>query len=90
METDLVKMSPKGQLVVPQSIREREEFNVGDRFIPFPVKEGVLFKRVKIPDVKAEFEKLSKEIETQFKKQKVYKKDLSDALGWARKKKQER
>lgn len=85
METDLVKMSPKGQLVVPQSIRELEGFSVGDRFIPFPVKDGVVFKRIRIPEVKVEFEKLSKEIETQFKKQKVYKKDVSEALIWARK-----
>ncbi len=55
METDLVKMSPKGQLVVPQDIRMKESFTAGDRFVPFPVKGGILFKKVEIPDVKAEF-----------------------------------
>ena len=86
MESDLVKMSPKGQLVVPQEIRDKEGFTAGDRFVPFPVKDGVLFKRVVIPDVKAEFEKLSAEIEKQFKKQKVTTKDLNEALKWKRKK----
>lgn len=86
MDTELVKMSPKGQLVVPQGIREMSGFGTGDRFVPFPVKNGVLFKKVKIPDVKVEFERLSKEIEVQFKKQKVLKKDASEAIKWARKK----
>jgi len=84
MSTELVKMSPKGQLVVPQEIRKMGSFEIGDRFVPFPVKEGVLFKKVKIPEIKMDFEKLSKEIESQFKKQKVSKKDVSEAVKWAR------
>lgn len=86
MESDIIKMSPKGQLVVPQDIREAEGFMPGDRFIGFQVKEGVLFKRIKIPDVKLEFEKLAKEVEKQFKKQKLEIKDVDDAIRWARKK----
>ena len=85
METEFVKMSPKGQLVVPQEIREAEDFEAGDRFIAMPVKEGVLFKKVEMPNVKVEFEKLSREIEAQFKKQKVTSQDVKEAVKWARK-----
>ena len=84
MDTDLVKMSPKGQLVVPQDIRMDEGFTPGDRFIPFPVKGGILFKKVEMPNVKAEFQKLSKEIEKQFKKQKVTPEDVDEAVKWTR------
>ena len=84
METDLVKMSPKGQLVVPQEIRIDEGFTPGDRFVPFAVKGGILFKKVEIPNVKAEFQKLSKEIEKQFQKQKVAPEDVDEAVKWAR------
>ena len=84
METDLVKMSPKGQLVVPQDIRMEEGFATGDRFVPFPVKGGILFKKVEIPNVKAEFQKLSQEIKKQFKKQKVTPEDVNEAVKWAR------
>ena len=84
METDLVKMSPKGQLVVPQDIRMEEGFATGDRFVPFPVKGGILFKKVEMPDVNAEFKKLSREIEKQFKKQKVSPEDVDEAVKWAR------
>lgn len=86
MENDFVKMSPKGQLVVPQEIRDQEGFVAGDRFVSFPIKGGILFKRVKMPQVKAEFKKLSKEIEKQFKKQDVIIEDVDEAVKWARRK----
>ena len=86
METEFVKMSPKGQLVVPQDIREEEFFEPGDRFMAIPVKEGVLFKKVEMPNVKVEFSKLSKEIEAHFKKKRVTSKDIDEAVKWARKK----
>jgi len=85
METEFVKMSPKGQLVVPQDIRESEDFEPGDRFIAMPIKEGVLFKKVEMPNLKQEFNKLSKEIESQFKKQRITSKDVSEAIKWTRK-----
>lgn len=84
METELVKMSPKGQLVVPQDIREKEAFEIGDRFIAIHIKEGVLFKKVEMPNVSVAFEKLAREINTQFKKQKLHKKDVAEAIQWAR------
>lgn len=86
MDADLVKMSPKGQLVVPQDIRALERFSPGDRFVSFPVKGGVLFKKVKMPNINAEFRQLSKEIEKQFKKQKVSPEDINEAVIWARRK----
>jgi len=86
MDLEIVKMSAKGQLVVPQQIRAKEGFAVGDRFIPLQVKDGVLFKRIELPNIKGEFEKLSAEVEEQFKKAKVSRKDLSGAIKWARKK----
>ncbi len=85
MATELVKMSPKGQLVVPQNVREKEKFKEGDRFIPFHVKGGILFKKVKIPDIKVEFEKFSKEISEQFEKQNIRREDIAEAVRRARK-----
>jgi bifunctional DNA-binding transcriptional regulator/antitoxin component of YhaV-PrlF toxin-antitoxin module len=85
-EMELVKMSDKGQLVVPQDIRESQSLIPGERFVAFPVQDGVLFKKVELPKVKLDFESLAKEIEAQFKKNKVKQKDLTEAVKWARKK----
>lgn len=84
-DTDLVKMSSKGQLVVPQDIREIAKLSPGERFVAFPVQEGVLFKRVDIPKVKLDFKSLANEIEEQFKKNSIKKSDIKEAIKWARK-----
>jgi bifunctional DNA-binding transcriptional regulator/antitoxin component of YhaV-PrlF toxin-antitoxin module len=89
METanvEFVKMSSKGQLVVPQEVREMANLMPGERFVAFPVEEGVLFKKVNIPQVKVDFNILTKEIEQQFKRNKVSRKDVKEAIKWARKK----
>ena len=86
MKEELVKMSPKGQLVVPKSIRTKERFKPSDRFVAFSVKGGVLFKRVNIPNVKVEYESLSRDIARQLKKKKIKEKDVEEAIRWARRK----
>lgn len=85
MDTEIVKMSPKGQLVVPQEIREMEHFKPGDRFISVPLKEGVLFKRVEIPDLKVDFKKLLKETREYIKKKGIKTSDVDAAFKRARK-----
>jgi len=86
MKEELVKMSSKGQLVVPREIRIKEKFKTSDRFVAFDVKGGVVFKRVNIPNVRAEFESLSREIAKQFKEKKIKEKDVKEAIKWARRK----
>ena len=54
--------------------------------MPFPVKNGILFKKVKIPDVKAEFEKVRKDIEKHLKERGVAHSDVDEAVAWARRK----
>lgn len=51
---ELVKMSTKGQLVVPKSIRKKERFTASDRFVALEIKGGVIFKRVNIPKIPRE------------------------------------
>lgn len=86
MSTELVKMSPKGQLVVPQDIRTDEGFSPGDRFVPVKVQGGVFFKKIEIPEISEEFEKLSRSIQQKFKNSNVRSKDVRKAVEWARKK----
>jgi AbrB family looped-hinge helix DNA binding protein len=83
---ELVKMSEKGQLVVPQDVRESSNLSPGERFVAFAVEDGVLFKKIDIPQVKLDFNALAKEIEAQFKKNNVKKSDVSGAVKWTRKK----
>lgn len=86
VEVELIKMSSKGQLVVPQDIREIEKFRAGERFIALRIKDGVVFKRVELPNMKSEFEKISREVMRQFRKQKIKRKDVVEAVRWAKQK----
>jgi len=86
MEAELVKMSPKGQLVVPLDIREDEGFKEGDRFVSFHIKGGVVFKKLNLPNADVEFEKIAKDIQKQFEKQGIKENDVDEAVRWARKK----
>ncbi len=87
MAQELVKMSEKGQLVVPRRIRKKEGFSSSDRFVAIEVKDGVLFKRIDIPKVKIEFESLSKDIQSHLRKHKVKQEDATEAVKWARERK---
>jgi len=83
-EQELVKMSEKGQLVVPRSIRDKEGFKRSDRFVAIEVRDGVLFKKVEIPDVRLEFESLSKDIQSHLARRKIKQEEVAKAIKWAR------
>ena len=87
MTVELVKMSEKGQLVVPQKIRRKEGLKSSDRFVAIGIKGGVLFKKVDISEIKIEFDSLSKEIDEHLKELNVKQRDVGEAVNWARKNK---
>ena len=57
---ELVKMSKKGQLVVPAELRAMLGLNPEDRFIAYGDEDYVIFKKVELPSLQKEFEKIVK------------------------------
>lgn len=57
MNIEITKMTSKGQVVIPQNIRERKEIEEGERFIVYDTEDTIVLKRVKnlekVRDVKA-------------------------------------
>lgn len=82
MQEKIIKMSEKGQLVVPKEIREEGNFQASDRFVAVPVEDGIIFKKIEL-DVKEEFEKLQGEVKKRFAEKGVKKKDVEEAVEWA-------
>jgi bifunctional DNA-binding transcriptional regulator/antitoxin component of YhaV-PrlF toxin-antitoxin module len=82
-QENLVKMSAKGQLVVPMDIRDSEKFRPGERFVAFPIRDGVIFKRLEIPKVR--FETLAKEVQKEFSRKKISRRTVDEAVRWSRK-----
>ena len=83
MTEEIVKMSPKGQLVVPKDIRESAEFNPSDRFIAVQVEDGVMFKKISF-DVEEEYEKLSLKVQERFEDKEITTEEVEDAIEQAR------
>lgn len=83
MAEEIVKMSPKGQLVVPKAIREQAGFKPSDRFIVMPVEDGVIFKKVDI-DIEQEYERLSQQVQDRFEREGIDEDEVEDAVEWAR------
>lgn len=57
---DLTTISTKGQVVIPQHIREELDLDVGSQLVISRMKDFVVLKKVNIPDPKREFEELTK------------------------------
>jgi antitoxin PrlF len=60
MAEELVTMGTKGQLVVPKSIRDKIGLKPKDKFLVMGDKDFVFFKKVKIPSIKEDFERITR------------------------------
>ncbi len=59
MDIELTTMSPKGQVVIPQGIRQGLKIKPGAKFAVYGAKDSIIFKKVELPSVD-DFIKLNK------------------------------
>lgn len=71
MEVQVTTTSPRGQVVIPQEIREGMRIEAGTRFAVYGRGDTIIFKRVDLPTVK-DFEKLAR-FGTEFARKKAIK-----------------
>jgi len=83
MVEEIVKMSEKGQLVVPKEIRESSGFDSGTRFVAVPINEGVVFKKIDL-DLREEYGQLSQQIQSKVEDNDISEDVVGDAIEWAR------
>lgn len=57
-EVQITTTSPKGQIVIPQEIREELDIKTGTKFAVYGKGDTIIFKRLELPTVK-DFEKLA-------------------------------
>ena len=58
--TEVAKISTKGQVVIPSDIRKELGLEIGSSVLVTKMQDFVLLKKINIPDVKKEFERLTK------------------------------
>ncbi|MBI2580751.1 AbrB/MazE/SpoVT family DNA-binding domain-containing protein [Candidatus Woesearchaeota archaeon] len=57
-EVQITTTSPKGQVVIPQEIREHLKIEAGTKFAVYGRGDTIIFKKVELPTVK-DFERLT-------------------------------
>ena len=77
------KMSSKGQVVIPEDIRNRLNLKAGSQFVVVGEKDVVIFKSISQPSME-EFDKLIAEARRQAKEAGLKKSDVYSAVAKAR------
>ena len=80
------RMSSKGQVVIPESIRKRLDLKEGAQFLVVGDEDVVILKVVTLPD-KSEFDALIKQARQQAKEAGLTQADVTSAVAKARSKK---
>lgn len=78
------KMSSKGQIVIPEEVRNSLGLKSGDQFIVIGNKDVVILKSISPPSMD-EFDALIKKARTQAKKAGLKKSDISKSIEKVRK-----
>lgn len=87
VEVELTKISSRGQIVIPQDIREKMNLKEGEAFAVIGSGDTLLLKRVKTPsreEILAKFEELVKRGEKTAKKLGIKEKDVPKLVHKAR------
>jgi len=80
------KLSSKGQVVIPEEVRENMGLKAGDQFVVVANKDVVILKTIARPSVK-EFNSIIKEARKQAKQAGLTKADIRGAIKKSRKRK---
>jgi AbrB family looped-hinge helix DNA binding protein len=79
---DVTKISSKGQVVIPKPIRDSLDLMEGDRLIAYSRGDLIIFKRLN--DEESILSLLSQPIREKMEKLDITKKDVEDAVEWAK------
>ena len=80
---ETTKMSSKGQIVIPEEIRNKLGLKAGDKFLVVGEKDVVILKALSAPSLD-EFDELTKQARAKAKRAGVKRSDIKEAVRQAR------
>lgn len=83
MEFEIAKIGERGQVVIPQSLREGMSIHKGDKFMVLQRGDMLVLKKLRAPSA-SDFDKMLKKSHAHAKKHGLTEKDLQDAIKRAR------
>mgnify|MGYP001100242982 CR=1 FL=1 len=78
--TELTKMSPRGQVVIPKGVRELLVLKVSARFLVYGKGDLVILKRVELPELEEDFERIVRMAEEVAKKKGITRKAVAEEI----------
>ena len=84
MEVELTRVSEKGQVVIPSSLRKVMKIQKADQFLVFGEGNTIVLKKVEKPVFKKTFDEVAEPIREATKKIGLSRKDLANAIKEAR------
>ena len=79
------KMSSKGQVVIPENIRQKLKLKTGSKFVVVGEKDMIIFKSISPPSLN-QFEELITEVKIQAKKTSIRPYDIKAVINKVRSK----
>jgi len=67
-EADVTVVSGKGQVVIPQSLREKLGLKPKTKLLVYGYQDAVIMKKIEIPDVMKDLERLYRRVDRKVKK----------------------
>lgn len=80
MDVEIAKVSSKGQIVIPSSVRKMLGIQPNDRFLVFGRGDTVLFKKIEKAVLETTFDEIAKPIRSEIKKSGLKEKDLDHLI----------
>jgi len=85
MEFEITKIGERGQVVIPQSVRNDMSIHKGDKFMVLQRGDMLVLKKLSAPSIE-DFNKMLKKAHTHAKKHGLSEQELQEAIKRARKK----
>ena len=80
MEVELTRVSEKGQVVIPSSLRRLMKIEKSDQFLVFGEGNTIILKKVEKPAFKKSFEQIANPLQKAAKQVGLTRKDLENAI----------
>ena len=80
METAIIKVSSKGQVVIPAELRRILDISEGDELYIFGKDDALVLKKIEKEDLEREFEEIVKPIRAKVKKMGITQKDVKKEI----------
>lgn len=80
MQVELTRISEKGQVVIPSSLRKEMGIKKSDQFVIFGEEGTVILKKIETPAIKKTFDEIAKPLQKVAKQVGLTRTDLRKAI----------